>query len=189
MALSHLCPMESVHRSTWTLLERAGEGQEDPLMGPERNGLWNGKDTAHCLPPATLLGGPGCQTRVTRRVMAGSSPQGHGHTAPPPLRTACEQPGWGTPGNSDGSNSPAGLGATLAYGTSMNHLATLWKKLLHSYQQSAKVPGTLYSPTGMGSNLLFGVSASLIAKNGFWLFLIMNIFFCELAVLTLYSFF
>ena len=70
----------------------------------------------------------------------------------------------------------------------MNHLETLWEKVLHSsYQQSAKVPGTLYSPTGMGSNLLFEASASLIAKYGFSLFL--NIFFCELAVLTLYSFF
>lgn len=135
-----------------------------------------------------------CHSAGRPRLPDAGHQEGRGRVIPPGSRAHSPAPAqdslWAArlrhPRELGWKHSPAGLGATLAYGTSINHLATLWKKWLHSYQQSAKVPGTLYSPTGMGSNLLFGVSASLIAKNSFWLFLIMNIFFCELAVLTLY---
>lgn len=183
MALSHLCPMDL--SSTWILLEKSRQAQEDPLMGPERNRPWNGKDTAHCLQPPLCWEAPAA--RLGHQEGPGQGhPRGHGAHSPAPLRDSLWAARLRHPRELRWGSSPAGLGATLAYGTSMNHLETLWKKVLHSsYQQSAKVPGTLYSPTGMGSNLLFEASASLIAKYGFDF---LNIFFCELAVLTLYSF-
>ena len=131
MALSHLCPVDSVHKSTWTLLERPGEAQ-DTLMGPEHTHLTmtrTVKQEGHgSLPPASGSAGrprlpdAGHPHRVT--------PAGSPARSPAPaqdnlwsarLRHAREL--------GQKYNSPAGLGATLAYGTSMNDLATLWKKI------------------------------------------------------------
>lgn len=79
MALSHLCPMDSVHKSTWTLLERPDEAL-DALMGPERTHLTmtrRVKQEGHgSLPPASgSAGRPRLPDAGHPRRLTGTQPR------------------------------------------------------------------------------------------------------------------
>lgn len=82
MALSHLCPMDSVHRSTWILLEKAGKHRRTPWWALSRTDHEMGRTrlTACSLPlcwqaPTARLGSPGGSRQGHPRRVTGTQPR------------------------------------------------------------------------------------------------------------------